>query len=247
MDVAIRDADVSVIQVQGPKSPHLMARFAGDDLLDLKNYWWMPVAFEGVELIVSRTGWSGEFGYEVYLADAQLGDRLFDALMAAGRPFNVAPGSVNHIRRIESGILSWGVDMTAAETPYDVGLGRLVEFDSGAAFIGRQALERLAEAAPMKQLVGLLVDGEALAPNEDVWPVTMAGKPVGRLTSLAHSPRVDANIALALVERAALNTDGALSVETWAGARLAREHALPFLAKRQAGSARAMVDGSAGG
>ncbi|MEM6678404.1 MAG: hypothetical protein AAF675_11095, partial [Pseudomonadota bacterium] len=143
MDVTIRDADVSVLQVQGPHSPDTLAALFGDGIKALRYYRFARVDFAGTELIVSRTGWSGEYGYEIYLADRRKGDALFEALLEAGRPWGIAPGSVSQIRRIEAGILSCGVDATPSENPYEVGLGRLVEFDQPLPFVGREALERL--------------------------------------------------------------------------------------------------------
>lgn len=244
MDVSIRDADVSVIQVQGPKSPALMVNLLGEAILDLQFYWLMRAPFEGTELIISRTGWSGEFGYEIYLDTPELGERLFDALMAAGKKHQVAPGAVNQARRIEAGILSLGLDMTAAHTPYEVGLGRLVELDGPHDFVGKAALQRLKGKAPEKLLVGLEVEGAQLASNEDIWPVTSGGAEVGRLTSLAYSPRLERNIALATVTAAHSTPGTALEVETWDGPRGARVAPLPFLPKRQAGDPRALFSGA---
>ncbi|MDE0698654.1 MAG: glycine cleavage system protein T [Boseongicola sp.] len=241
MRVAIRDAGVSVIQVQGPKSPRLMANLFGDHILDLK-YWLASMEFHGHALTVSRTGWSGEFGYEIYLGNHDQGDALFDALMQAGSECNVAPGAVSQARRIESGIMSWGVDMTPSENPYEVGLDRLVDLDGTPEFIGRAALLRL-EGQPLeKRLVGMSIEGAALDPNEDPWPLTRNGETSGRLTSLAYSPRLETNIALGLVaaEHAALGTE--LVAGTWEGSRKARICELPFLPKRQQGDARALLD-----
>ncbi len=238
LDVVIADAGISVMQVQGPKSAALMADLFGDDILELKYYWLTGVPFESLEIVVSRTGWSGEFGYELYLADADKGDALFDALMAAGKPYQVAPGCVSQARRIESGILSWGLDMTPAETPYDVGMGHLVDCEIESDFIGKQALVRASSRPPKRQLVGLIVAGEPLAGNEDVWPVTADGQPAGKLTSLAHSPRLDKNIALALIEAPFTNTGTGLTVETWDGPRTAVVSELPFVPKRQSANAR---------
>jgi len=244
-DFSIRDANVSVIQIQGPKSPRLMANIFGDAILDLKNYWSMRTEFEGHDLRVSRTGWSGEFGYEIYLENAAQGDALFDALMDAGRTSNVAPGAVNQARRIESGILSWGGDMTPAESPFDVGLGRLVELADTPDFVGRSALVRLRDSRPRKVLVGLTVAGAPLDPNEELWPITTVGAPAGSLTSLAYSPRLDCNIALALVAPQVSQPGNPLDVETWNGKRLATVTEIPFVPKRQRGSARALCAGTA--
>ena len=241
MQTAIRDANVSVLQVQGPKSPIAMAQVFGQDVLDLRYYWLMRLPFETTTVVVSRTGWSGEFGYEIYLEDEAFADRLFDALMSVGEDCNPRPGSVNQIRRLESGILSAGVDFTPAETPFDVGLGRLVELDSGAEFIGRDALASKKDEPLKQQLVGLIVDGPALASNEDVWPLSSVGEPVGRLTSLAFSPRLGRNIALGIVTTEFASSQTQLEVATWDGSRTATVTALPFLPKKQFGDARAMV------
>ena len=242
MRVAIRDAGVSVIQVQGPKSPRLMANLFGDRILDLKYYWLASMGFQGHALTVSRTGWSGEFGYEIYLGNHDQGDALFDALMQAGSECNVAPGAVSQARRIESGIMSWGVDMTPGENPYEVGLDRLVDLEGTPEFIGKAALSRL-EGQPLeKRLVGMSIEGPELDPNEDPWPLTRNGEAAGRLTSLAYSPRLEANIALGLAaaEHAAVGTE--LVAGTWEGPRKARVCELPFLPKRQQGDARELLD-----
>ena len=242
MQVKIRDAGVSVMQVQGPKSPRLMTNLFGDRILDLKYYRHASVDFRGHPLTISRTGWSGEFGYEIYLGNQDQGDALFDALMQAGSDCNVAPGAVSQARRIESGIMSWGVDMTPNENPYEVVLDRLVELDSTPEFIGRAALTRLKKQPLKGRLVGMRIGGPALDPNEDPWPLTRDGRTSGRLTSLAYSPRLETNVALGFVaaDQAAIGTE--LIADTWDGPRKARVCGLPFLPKRQQGDARALLD-----
>ena len=244
MQVSIRDANVSVLQVQGPKSPTVMAETFGQDILDLKYYWLTRAPFKTTSVVVSRTGWSGEFGYEIYLEDPAFSDALFDALMEAGKGVGLAPGAVNQIRRIEAGILSAGVDFTPAETPFDVGLGRLVEFESGAAFLGREALFSKKDEPRDKQLVGLIIEGPSLSPNEDVWPLKSDGEEAGRLTSLAYSPRLGSNIGLGLASNAFAGPGTRLDVSTWDGWRTATVTGLPFLAKKQAGEARALMGGN---
>ena len=241
MKISVRDAGVCVLQVQGPKSPIVLHDLFGDVILDLRYYWLAQVPFETTTLVISRTGWSGEFGYEIYLEDPALGDALFDALMGAGKDSNLAPGSVNQIRRMEAGILSAGVDFTPAEDPFEIGLGRLVELDSDADFIGRSALAARQTQRREKQIVGLVVDGPALASNEDVWPLMLSGLVVGRLTSLTYSPRLEKNIALGLVASKCAEPGTVLAVETWDGPRSATVAPLPFLPKRQSGDARAIV------
>lgn len=232
MDVRIRDAGVSVLQVQGPKSAALLADMFGDAIRALKYYRLTTVDFAGTELLLSRTGWSGELGFELYLADASKGDALFEAVLEAGRPHDVRLGSVSQARRIESGILSWGIDMTPDETPYELGLDRLVELDNPADFIGKARLAALKDAPVTRRLVGLTVDGDRLAPNEDPWPLYRDGRPAGRITSLTFSPRLKKNIALGLVETACAAPGQSLTADTWTGMRDALVTTLPFVPKR---------------
>ena len=239
--VNIRDANVSVIQVQGPKSPDLMRAMFGNEILDLKYYWHMIVNFQEIDLRVSRTGWSGEFGYELYLEHSDKGDVLFETLLKVGEPFGIAPGAVNQTRRIESGILSWGVDMGIEENPYEVGLGRLVELDNTNDFIGRKVLERLKNEVVDKTLVGLSIDGSAIESNETPWPLFSDKKHIGKLTSLSYSPRLGKNIALGLVKKEFSTIGTRVCVSTWDGDKKAIVTELPFLPKLQTGDARALL------
>ncbi|MEO0428419.1 MAG: glycine cleavage T C-terminal barrel domain-containing protein [Pseudomonadota bacterium] len=232
-DVSIRDAGVSVVQVQGPRSPEVLERFCGASLDWLRYYRFTRVPFMGCEVIVSRTGWSGEHGYEIYLPDPALGDALFDRLMEVGAPHGIAPGAVSQIRRIEAGILSWGADMTAKENPFEVGLGRLCALDKPIEFIGREALCRLAAAPLRRKMVGLTIPGDPLTPNETPLPLTTEGESVGRLTSLRHSPRVGANIALGIVAVAQAEPGTVLGVVTAEGEQRATVTPLPFTPKLQ--------------
>ncbi len=244
LEVTIRDAEVSVLQVQGPKSPALMVDLVGEAILDLKYYWSASFDFQGTELVISRTGWSGEFSYEIYLADETKGDALFDALMEKGKIYNVAPGSVSQARRIESGILSWGLDISPETNPYEVGLGHLVGLKNPADFIGKKALSRLKHEPLTKKLVGLIVEGEALASNETIWPLMIDGKQIGKLTSLGYSPRLEKNLAIAIVDIADAQVGTLMSVETWDRTRTAVVSSLPFVEKRQMDDPRALFTAS---
>lgn len=241
-DVIVRDAEIALIQVQGPKSPHVIAALFGDEVLDLKNYWFTEVSFRSQSLLVSRTGWSGEFGYEIYVEDPAIGTPLFEALMEVGAPWDIAPGSVNHAKRIEAGLLSQGVDMTPDDNPFEMGLGRLVQLSPERPCLGYDALHRIAITEPRRRLVGLGVEGSALQPNETRWPILRHGEQVGWLTSLAWSPQLERNIALGIVERRLSTPQTELDVVTWDGLRGAVVERLTFLPKRSSGNARDLMD-----
>ena len=155
MDVEIREPDVSPLQLQGPNSGQVMQALFGDSIARLGYYKLDEFELDGIPLIVSRTGWSSELGYEIYLRDGSRGDDLWERIMAAGKPFGLAPGHTSTIRRIEAGMLSYHSDMDIDTNPFEVGLGRLVDLDTQANYIGKAALQRIASEGVSRLLVGL--------------------------------------------------------------------------------------------
>jgi len=200
LDVTIREPDVSPLQLQGPKSGEVMRALIGDSIMDLKYYWLRRVELDGIPLIVSRTGWSSELGYELYLQDSAHGDALWEKIMAVGQPLGLKPGHTSSIRRIEGGMLSYHADADINSNPYELGLDRLVNLDSGVDFIGKAALQRIKDTGVSRKQVGLVIDGAPLAgPNTTFWAITRDGAVIGKVTSAIHSPRLKQNIALAMV------------------------------------------------
>ncbi len=200
LDVTIREPDVSPLQLQGPQSRCIMQSLFGDDILDLRYFWLRVLELDGIPLVVSRTGWSSELGYELYLQDESRGDELWEKIMAAGTPYGLQPGHTSTIRRIEAGMLSYHADMDARTNPYELGLGRLVNLDTDAEFVGKAALTRIREEGIARKQIGLVIDGAPLSgPNTVFWPVTKDGARIGKVTSAVYSPRLDRNIALAMI------------------------------------------------
>jgi aminomethyltransferase len=200
MDVTIREPDVSPLQLQGPQSGKIMQALFGDSIMDLKYYWLREVELDGIPLVVSRTGWSSELGYELYLRDSSRGDELWEKIMAAGQPFGLKPGHTSSIRRIEGGMLSYHADADINTNPFELGLDRLVNLDMEADFIGKAALRRLKEQGVTRKQVGLIIEGEPLkGPNTSYWAIRKNGETIGKVTSAVYSPRLKQNIALAMV------------------------------------------------
>lgn len=229
LDVTIDEPDVSPVQLQGPKSGKIMQALFGDSILDLKYYWLRELELDGMPLLVSRTGWSSELGYEIYLRDSAHGDALWERIMAAGAPFGLKPGHTSSIRRIEGGMLSYHADADAKTNPFELGLDRLVNLDIEADFIGKAALRRIKAQGPSRKQVGLILDGAPLqGPNTAFWPLQKDGVTIGKVTSAIYSPRLENNIALAMIasEYAGLGTQ--LTVLTKAGARSATVVERPF-------------------
>lgn len=218
LDVTIHEPDVSPLQLQGPKSGEIMKVLFGDDIMDLRYYWLREVELDGIPLVVSRTGWSSELGYELYLQDETRGEELWDKIMAAGKPFNLQPGHTSSIRRIEGGMLSYHADMDINTNPYELGLDRLINVDMEADFVGKRALQHIRDKGVSRKQVGLIIDCPALkGPNTTFWSITNHGAKVGKVTSAVYSPRLEKNIALAMVEIDHAQLGTKLTVETTFG------------------------------
>ncbi len=200
LDVSICEPDVSPLQLQGPKSGEVMRALFGDEIMDLKYYWLREVELDGMPLIVSRTGWSSELGYEIDLRDGSCGEALWERIMAAGMEFGLKPGHTSSIRRIEGGMLSYHADADIHTNPFELGLGRLCNLDMEADFIGKAALRRIKEQGITRKQIGLIIDAAPLSgPNTSFWQIDAGGNEVGKVTSAIYSPRLGQNIALAMV------------------------------------------------
>jgi len=217
MRVNVRLAEAWPVQVQGPKSKAVMQALFGDRVLGLAYYHCMEADLDGLPVVVARTGWTGEVGYEIYLRDGSRGEELWERVMEAGRPHGIRPTGPSHIRRIEAGILNYQIDMTLDTNPFEVGLDRLVDPDKATDYLGKEALLRVRREGVRRKLVGVEIQGEPLSQNEHPWPVRHAGARVGQVTSCIYSPRLEKNIGYAMVpvELAALGTR--LRVETARG------------------------------
>ena len=199
-EVDISEPDVSPLQLQGPRSQDILAKIFGEDIRELKYYWLRKVNVKGMELIISRTGWSSELGYEIYLQDSSRGNELWEIIMAAGQNFGLQPGHTSTIRRIEGGMLSYHADMDLNTNPFELEMDRLVELDVEHDFVGKSALEEIKRNGISRRQVGLIIDGDRLhMPNTKFWPLSIGGEIVGKVTSAVYSPRLKKNIALGMV------------------------------------------------
>jgi glycine cleavage system aminomethyltransferase T len=232
LDVTIREADVAPLQVQGPKSKDLMSKLLGPEILELKYYFWTEAKIAGAPVVVTRTGWTSEIGYEVYLTDTSKGTEVFEAIMEAGGEFGIVPTGPSDIRRIEGSIFNWGADMTYEHNPIEMGLDRLIGWDlPDDASISIAALRRIRDEGVSRRIVGVELDGDAFPELNNVkWPaLDDSGAEVGMVTSAIHSPRLGRNIGYCWlpVERAGEGTK--VRVETEWGSRTATVVPMPFV------------------
>ena len=202
LNVSINEPDVSPLQLQGPKSREIMVKLFGESIRDLKYYWLKELELDGIPLVVSRTGWSTELGYELFLRDGTQGDKLWEMIMMAGNEYGLQPGHTSSIRRIEGGMLSYHADADIHTNPFEMGLERLVSLDSDINFIGKKALIEIQKKGIKRQQIGLEIEGESLTgPNTIFWEIFCDDKIIGKVTSAVFSPRLEKNIALAMVDK----------------------------------------------
>lgn len=229
MDVTIREPDVSPLQLQGPKSRDILCAAFGEHLRELRYYRFVEHEWNGVPLIISRTGWSSELGYEVFLRDSSAGDRLWEHLMSVGVPLGLHPGHTSSIRRIEGAMLSYQADMDLSVNPIELGMERLLDLDSDVHFIGKDALQRIRAAGVTRAFVGLTIDGPPLVgSNAERWALRGEAPSVGHVTSAVYSPRLEKNIALAIVETDASSVGTELRVDMGGEIRRAVVSPKPF-------------------
>jgi len=229
LDVAVEEPPVTPLAVQGPKADDLMAAVFGEAVRAIRFFRFELLPFQGRRLVVARSGWSKQGGFEIYLDDSALGLALWDALWEAGQPFEVRPGCPNLIERIEGGLLSHGSDMTLENNPFECGLDRYCHLERPIDFLGRAALERVKAEGPARLIRGVSFEGEACPACVEPWPVTAQGDAIGTVTSAAYSPDLGRNIAFAMLERGHWDPGTPVGVETPDGPRPGKVADLPFI------------------
>jgi glycine cleavage system aminomethyltransferase T len=235
MDVRITEPEVYPVQVQGPKAKDVIGDLFGQDVLDIRYYWCREAELDGIPVVLGRTGWTGEIGFEVYLRDASRGAELWERIMDAGRPYEIRPIAPCEPRRIEAGIFNYGSDMTLENNPFEVtGLERLVE-EQEAGYLGKESLERLRSEGVSRKLVGMEMDGDPMEWElTEFWPAFLDGERVGHVTTMVWSPRLERNIGYVWVPIELAEPGTEIQVEPGAASgRPARTAGLPFLDPRK--------------
>lgn len=222
MNVSVGEPDVSPLAVQGPLADALMAEVFGPAVTDLGFFRVGRFAWNGIDWLVARSGYSKQGGFEIYVEGAENGMPIWEALMAAGRGLDVRAGCPNLIERIEGGLLSYGNDITQANTPLEAGLGKFVSESKLGTCFGGRALRAEREAGPRREIRPVEISG-SLPPCDRAWTMRAEdGSFAGHVTSSAWSPDFDTNVAIAMVEREYLTEGCELAVETQGGTFMAR-------------------------
>ncbi len=235
MNVKVHEPDAYPLQVQGAKAKEVMRHLVGDAVLDIKYYWTMDAEIDGIPVVLSRTGWTGEVGYEVFLLNPSRGDDLWETIMEAGRPHDIRPIAPCEARRIEAGIFNYNSDMTIDNNPFEVtGLERLVE-EQESDYVGKDALMRIKNEGVKRKLVGIEVAGDPLSFEiAEFRPALQDGRRVGHVTDLIWSPRLEKNIGYVWVTIDLAEAGTPLEIEDPHGDRVpSKTAAIPFVDPRK--------------
>lgn len=231
-DVIVSEPDVSPLAVQGPRAEDLIADLFGDHIRELRYFWFIETELDGIPLVLCRSGWSKQGGFELFLQDGSRGDELWARVMAAGEKYDIGPGAPNHVERVESALLSWGGDNTPDSNPFEVGMARYVHTDIDADYIGKKALQAvLASGGPKRLFTGLIVDADVADawPMPERTPVTINGEQVGTLSAIVYSRRMGKTIGLAQIKREIVEEgNSVVEVQGPNGTNFARLAAIPF-------------------
>jgi dimethylsulfoniopropionate demethylase len=228
LDVRVREPDVWPLAVQGRNAEDVIAAVFGDGVREIKFFRFAPLTFKDHQLFVARTGWSAQGGFEVYVDDAALGGELYDALAAAGEQYGIGPGCPNLIERIEAGLMTYGTDITRADTALEAGLEKYCALDAPIEAVGIEALRRQAAAGLTRRVTGFFIEGERVPAQRDPWPATANGEPVGAITSAVWSPRLETNVALGMFDIAHTALGTRVVVDAPDGPRSATVVEVPF-------------------
>ncbi len=221
LDVLVDEPDVSPLAVQGPKAEELVARVFGDKIRDIRFFRFGWFKFQGRDLVVARSGYSKQGGFEIYVEGGDLGMPLWNALMEAGKDLDVHAGCPNLIERIEGGLLSYGNDMTDDNTPHECGLGRFCNTNTAIGCVGRDALLRVAQEGPVRQIRPVEIHGAAVPAIGDLWPVMAGNEHVGNISSAAWSPDFNTNVAIGIIRMTHWNAGTEIDVIAPDGVRAA--------------------------
>ena len=229
MNVEVFEPDVSPLAVQGPKATTVVSNLFGEWIRELKYFGFREASLDGIPLIVSKSGWSKQGGYELYLRDGSLGYDLWHRVFEAGKDYDIGPGTPNYIERLESGLISFGADTDAKTNPFELGMDRFVDLDQENDFVGKNALIDIKENGIKRKFTGFFLDGPSLKkPNEHRLRLLQNGNDVGYVSACGYSPRLRKNIGVGMISLGACRSKAPIDMETSEDLRKVDVVSLPF-------------------
>lgn len=200
LDVAVSEPDVSPLAIQGPMAAEVTAMICGDWVRDLRYFWFRETDIDGIPVVVARSGWSKQGGFELYLMDGSKGTKLWNIVKEAGKPWGIGPGTPNFAERVESGLLSFGGDTDDRTNPFEVRLEKFVDLDLSDEVIGIGALRRISAEGPKRRQLGVMLEGATPTQLGFLWhDIRAGGRKIGVMTNCVWSYRLKRNIGFGLV------------------------------------------------
>ena len=200
-DVKIFEPNVDILAVQGPKSYKLMEKIFGKKITEMKFFGFDYFEFSGAKHLIARSGWSKQGGYEVYVENTKAGLALYDKLFEVGKEFDVKPGCPNLIERIESALLSYGNDMDNNDNPFECGLDKYVNLDTGVNFLGKEKLKEIKQTGIGKKLMGVIIDASEISVSKSIDLIDDNNGKIGELRSGVYSPYFKKVIGIAMLDK----------------------------------------------
>ena len=228
LDVRVSEPDASPLGIQGPRAEDLVADLFGDWIRDMKYFWFREAELDGIPILLARSGWSKQGGFELYLRDGKRGADLWCRVKDAGATYGIVPGAPSDVERVESGLLSYGADARNGANPFEVGLGAFVDLDRDDYFVGKAALQRIAEEGVQRRRVGFVVGGDRISGISESHDVYLGQDVAGTVTEAVYSPRLGKNIAVGMLAPEVADDELQLETDFGDGRRPVTVAALPF-------------------
>ncbi|MDZ4731677.1 MAG: glycine cleavage T C-terminal barrel domain-containing protein [Xanthomonadales bacterium] len=228
LNVRVSEPDASPLGVQGPRANDVVADLFGDWVRELKYFWFRQTELDGIPILLARSGWSKQGGFELYLRDASRGTELYNRVKQAGAPYGIVPGAPSDMERIESGLLSYGADARYGVNPFEVNLGAFMDLDRDDDFVGKAALQRIVAEGIRRRRVGFVIGGERISGTSEWHGVKLGDDVVGTVTEATFSPRLGQNIAVGMLAAGIADDAQQLKTDFGDGPRSAAVRSLPF-------------------
>ena len=230
-NVRISEPEACPLSLQGPRSKELIRKATNDDpaIMGLKYYQFIETNLFGLDIVIARSGWSNQFGYEIYITKEVDGPALWNALMEAGKEFKIVPSCPNQIDRIEAGMISHQGDTSLAENPLELNLPKFYDLDQEAEFVGKEALLKIREEGIKKQFTGFKISGKKIGYNmARISLLDKNDEKIGFVTSCIYSPNFGCNIALGFIEINLINSEEIYQIDHDGEKREVEVVPLPF-------------------
>jgi len=228
LDVVVTEPDASPLAVQGPRADDVVAVLFGDWVRGLKYFQFQETTLGSMPILLARSGWSKQGGFELYLRDSQRGTELYDQVKEAGAPFGIVASAPSDIERVESGLLSYGADARYHVNPFEAGLEAFVDLDRDDDFVGKAALRHIAEEGIRRRRVGFVIGGDRINGISEWHDVNVGHDVVGKVTEAVYSPRLRQNIAVGMLSSEVADDERRLETDVGDGPRSVKVCGLPF-------------------